>query len=99
MSDSGSPSPDPDTSFETTIISSLVVHTKGLGKKATETKSIKVKEFDFAISEDNYLEFLRKFLEPIARQVSGSHKEALWFQIPLSLLKVYGTNCSHGDGC
>ena len=47
MSDSGSHSPDPDTNFETTFISSLAVYTKGSGKKAKESKSIKVKEFDF----------------------------------------------------
>ena len=54
MSDSGSHSLDPDTSFETTFISSLAVYTKGSGKKAKESKSIKVKEFDFSIFEDNY---------------------------------------------
>ena len=63
MSDSGSHSPDPDTNFETTFISSLAVYTKGSGKKAKESKSIKVKEFDFSVSEDNYLEFLCEFLE------------------------------------
>jgi len=62
MSDSSTPKPECESSFETTFISTLVVYTKGSGKKAKEVKSVKVKEFDFAISEDNYLEFLREFL-------------------------------------
>ena len=63
MPQSRSTSPGSDTGFETTFISSLAVYTKGLGKKAKETKSIKVKEFDFTVSEDNYLEFVCEFLK------------------------------------
>ena len=100
MSDSGSPSPDPDTSFETTFISSLVVHTKGSGKKAKETKSIKVKEFDFAVSEDNYLEFVHKFLESqLQDKYQVATKKHYGFKYLYPPSKAYGTNCSHGDGC
>ena len=60
MSQSRSTSPGSDTDFETTFISSLAVYTKGSGKKA---KSIKVKEFDFTVSEDNYLEFVCEFFK------------------------------------
>jgi len=65
MTNSGSPSPTPDieSSFETTIVSSLAVYTKGSGKKAKEVKTVKVKEFDFTISDDNYLDFLRELLQ------------------------------------
>ena len=44
MANLGSPSHTPDTesSFETTIISSLAVYTKGSGKKAKEVKAVKV---------------------------------------------------------
>lgn len=64
MSLSRSCSPAAESSFKTTFVSSLAVYTSaGSGKKAKETKSIKAKEFDFRISEDNYLEFLREFLQ------------------------------------
>ena len=63
MPQSRSTSPGSDTDFETTFIFSLAVYTKGSGKKAKETKSIKVKEFDFTVSEDNYLEFVCEFLK------------------------------------
>jgi hypothetical protein len=93
MSNSGSPSPDPDTSFETTFISSLAVYTKGSGKKAKETKSIKVKEFDFSVSEDNYLDFLREFLKSQSQdkyQVAVKKRYGFKYLYPPS--KVYVTN-------
>ncbi|KIM74288.1 hypothetical protein PILCRDRAFT_14550 [Piloderma croceum F 1598] len=56
-------SPDIESSFETTIVSSLAVYTKGLGKKPKEVKTVKFKEFDFTISNDNYLDFLCELLQ------------------------------------
>ena len=51
MSDSSTPEPECESSFETTFVSTPAVYTKGSGK---EVKSVKVKEFDFtkeAVSE------------------------------------------------
>ena len=92
MTDSGRPSPTPDTesSFETTIVSSLAVYTKSSEKKAKEVKTVKVKEFDFTISEDNYLNFLRELLQSQSQdkyQVAAKKRYRFKYLYPLS--KVY----------
>lgn len=90
MSDSGSPSLEIESSFETTFVSSLAVYSKGSGKKSKETKSIKVKEFDFTLSADNYLEFLWEFLQSQSYskfQVAAKKHYGFKYLYPLS--KVY----------
>jgi hypothetical protein len=90
MPQSRSTSPGSDTGFETTFISSLAVYTKGSGKKAKETKSIKVKEFDFMVSEDNYLEFICEFLKSQSQdkyQVTAKKRYSFRYLYPPS--KVY----------
>ena len=96
MPQSRSTSPGSDTGFETTFISSLAVYTKGSGKKAKETKSIKVKEFDFTISEDNYLEFVCEFLKSQSQdkyQVTAKKHYSFRYLYPPS--KAYMAHSCH----
>jgi hypothetical protein len=91
MSDSGSPSPEIESSFETTFVSSLAVYSKSSGKKSKETKSIKSKEFDFTVSMDNYLEFLREFLQSQSQskfQVAAKKRYGFKYLYPLSKVCV-----------
>jgi hypothetical protein len=88
MSDSGSPSPEIESSFETTFVSSLAVYSKSSGKKS---KSIKSKEFDFTVSMDNYLEFLREFLQSQSQskfQVAAKKHYGFKYLYPLSKVCV-----------
>jgi hypothetical protein len=91
MSDSESSSPEIESSFETTFVSSLAVYSKGFGKKFKETKSIKVKEFDFTLSADNYLEFLQEFLQSQSHnkfQVTAKKYYRFKYLYPLSKVHV-----------
>jgi hypothetical protein len=63
MPDSGSRehSKEHDSHFKTTLITSLTVYNLSKLKKAD--KLVKVKEIDFTVTEDNYLELLTEVLK------------------------------------
>jgi len=59
-----SPPVDPPVNIETRIIAQLIVYstTKDSKNKVKETKIPKVKELDFALSHDGYVDFLETIL-------------------------------------
>jgi len=66
MSEPRDSSEESDTHFKTTLIISLTIYNNSSQKskksKAAE-KSLKVKEIDFIVTEDNYLEILTEILK------------------------------------
>jgi len=66
MSEPRESSEEPDPHFKTTLITSLTIYgnsSKKSKKSKTVEKSLKVKEMDFTITEDNYLEILTEILK------------------------------------
>ena len=60
------PSEEPDPQFQTTLITSLTVYNtskKSKSKSKAAEKIVKVKEIDFTVTENNYLEILTKILK------------------------------------
>ena len=70
MSVSREPSEELESHFKTTLIASLTIYNsaqKSKYKFKAANKSVKVKEIDFTITEDNYLQILR--------EISNSHSQ------------------------
>lgn len=63
MSDSESATPPPEATHDVLFSGCLSTYTKVPGKKGKEIKKNKTKEFDFVVSDVNYLELLRACLE------------------------------------
>ena len=61
------PSEEPELQFETTLITSLTVYDTSTKKSKSKSKSaektVKVKEIDFTVTENNYLEILTEILK------------------------------------
>jgi hypothetical protein len=61
------PSEEPDPQFQTTLITSLTVYNtftkKSKSKSKAAKKIVKVKEIDFTVTENNYLEILTEILK------------------------------------
>ena len=65
MSVSREPSEELELHFKTTLIASLTVYNSAKNSKSKSKaadKSVKVKEIDLTITEDNYLQILREIL-------------------------------------
>jgi hypothetical protein len=58
-------SEEPELQFETTLITSLTVYNTSTKKSKSKLaeKTVKVKKFDFTVTENNYLEILTQILK------------------------------------
>jgi hypothetical protein len=71
MSVSREPSEELESHFKTTLIASLTVYNSAPTSKSkfkAANKSAKVKEIDFTIMEDNYLQILREILNSCSQE-------------------------------
>ena len=93
MSVSREPSEELESHFKTTLIASLTIYNsaqKSKYKSKAANKSVKVKEIDFTITEDNYLQILREILNShLQEKYKVTVRQHYGFKyIPLALIRT-----------